>query len=169
MVPVGASPSPVAASVVLFVLASRSFRKLRVAVGDALLLALSKRLLVGWVLDVHLVLECLLELLGDVLGMDEVAVPASLALALVVLPALGLSEVSYGTVLDSYLAVVIIFSIFGAVAGFGLLLGGVLDVDVPQHVLADVVRHHDVQNLSEPAEFDEDFLVEIFEVASGLK
>lgn len=101
--------------------------------------------------------------------MNEVAVATSFALALAVLAALSFSEVGDRTVLYSNLVVIIILSILVSEAAFRLVLGGKLDVDVSNHVFSDVVNHHDVSDLSIPAEFVEYLLVELFEVLSCLE
>lgn len=96
--------------------------------------------------------------------MNEVAVTSSFTLALCVLAAFGFSKVSYGTVLDSYLVIVIILSVLVSETRFGLFFSCVLDVNVSNHVFSNVVHHHHVNNLAVPAEFNEDLLVKFFKM-----
>ena len=85
-----------------------------------------------------------MELLADVFGVDEVAEASSVALALVVLPALGLPEVGDGAVFNHYLLLIVELALHRHEALLSLLLGREFNVDVAQHVLANVVSDHDV-------------------------
>lgn len=109
------------------------------------------------------------ELFGHVLWVDEVAVASSFTFALTVLSALCFSEVTDGTVLNSNLVVIIILSILVLVARFCLLFVAELNIDVSDHVLADVVDHHHINDLTVSAELDEDLFVEFFKMLCCLE
>lgn len=102
------------------------------------------------------------------LRMDEVAVASALALALGVLTALGLPEVSDRAVLDVDGIAVVVLASHGPQHALSLLLCRELDVQIANHVLSNVVGHDHVQNLSLLAELEEDLLEELLEVVCSL-
>ena len=102
------------------------------------------------------------------LWVDEVAVPAPLALSICVLAALGFSEVSDRAVLDVDRVPVVVLASHRPQYALSLFLCGELDVEIADHVLSDVVSHDHVKDLSLLAELEEYFLKELFEVVRRL-
>lgn len=102
------------------------------------------------------------------LRVDEIAIAAALALALGVLAALGLPEISDGAVLHLDGILVVVSASHGPERALRLLLGCELHVEVAYHVLSDVVGHYHVQDLALLAELEENFLEELFKMVGGL-
>lgn len=99
---------------------------------------------------------------------DEVAVASSFALSVGVLAALGLAEVRDGAVLDLNGDEVVALTRHLLQGLLGLIFRGILDIEVTNHVLADIIRHNHVEYLAKFAELEEHFLEEFFEVESSL-
>jgi hypothetical protein len=112
--------------------------------------------------------ELALKILADVLRVHEVTVATSVALALIVLTALCLPEVGDGRVLcnDDFSSVVTTMET--PHGGLGLLLRLVLDIDIANHVLADVVSDHDLVELTVLCQFAKDLFIEVFKVVDCL-
>jgi len=102
------------------------------------------------------------------LGMHEVAVTTSVALAFTVLTALSFSKVGNWGKLCTDNALGIVPSVEALHGGSCLLLVLELDIDVSDHVIADVISDNDLIDLTELAELHENLFIEVFEVSDGL-
>lgn len=97
-------------------------------------------------------------------GMDEVAVPAARALALVVLPASGLAEIGHRGELAHDGPARVKATVELAKRHLCVLLAVELGVQVAGQVVAQVAGHVHLLHLSEIAQLGEDVLVELVEV-----
>ena len=113
---------------------------------------------------VHPLEELLLEITIDRLRVHEVAEPASLAGAFLVLAALSLPEVSDGGVLSHDHAPAVVPPIHSSHSGLSLLFVLELDVEVADHVVADVVGHHELVDLAVLCHLHEHLFVERLKV-----
>ena len=113
--------------------------------------------------------EVLPEVAGDGLEVHEVAVAAAAARVLLVLPAGRLAEVGHGGELRDDEAAVVVAALERLEGGGCRGLFAELDVDVPDHVVCEVVAHVEVLDLAVGGELLEDVLVEVLpeEVAMG--
>ena len=121
------------------------------------------------ILLVHLVHHVPVKVLRHKLRVDEIAVAPSLASALVVLAALGLSKISDRRVFNNNLLHVVELAIECPEAALCLLFSGKLHVDIPHHVFSYVVRDNQVKDFTMLAEFSKYFFVELLKVSSSLQ
>jgi len=98
----------------------------------------------------------------------EVAEAAALARPLLILAALGLAEVRDWRVLGHNHAIAVVAPVHAFHRGLCLGLVLVLQVNVADHVVANVVRDHHFVDLTELSHLHKDLLVETLEVLDGV-
>lgn len=119
-------------------------------------------------LIIHLLEELTLQVSIDMLRVHEVAITTSIAGSLVVLPALGLSEISHWRELshDNFASIV---SSMKALHGCScLIFCHIFHIDVSNHMLIYVVCNDDLFEFTELGKLQKDFLIEIFKMADCL-
>ena len=99
------------------------------------------------------------------LGMHEVAVTTSVALTFTVLTALSFSEVSNRRKLCTDYAFRIVPSVKALHGSPCLLLVLEFDINISNHVIADVISDNDLVDLTELTELHENFFIKVFEVS----
>lgn len=102
------------------------------------------------------------------LRVHEVAVSPSVACALVVLTALRLPEICDRRVLSDDDLASVVPTIEPAHGRLSLIFSLVLNVNIANHVLADVISYHYLVELPEASKLHEYLFIEVFEVVHSL-
>jgi hypothetical protein len=117
---------------------------------------------------VHLLEERPLQISAHVLRVHEIAVAAAIACALIVLSALGLTEICDGRELSHDDLASVVPAEEPLHGCHRLVLALILDIDVADHVLADVVRDHHLLELPELGKLGEHFFIKVLEMVDRL-
>lgn len=101
-------------------------------------------------------------------GMHKIAVASSIALTFTILATLGLSKVCDGRELCADYTFGVVTAVKAFHCSTTLLFILKLDIDIPYHVVSDVVSHNHLLNLPIFAQFHEYFFIEVLEVVHRL-
>lgn len=100
--------------------------------------------------------------------MHEITIPTAVAVTFLELATSGFTEVGDRREVGNNGASIVEASLEGSQSSGGFLFFLELDVDIPYHMISEIVANVETLNLSEFAEFFEDVLVEVLQVLLDL-
>jgi hypothetical protein len=117
---------------------------------------------------VHLLEKRPLQISANVLRVHEIAVATAIAGPLIVLSALGLAEICDGRELGHYDLASIVPAEESLHGRHRLILALILDIDIANHVLADVISDHHLLQFTKLGKLGEYLFIKVFKVVDGL-